>query len=332
MLPRIEHFVRDLSPAQARALFKHSVASISIAISSYCNRQCSYCPNSVADRKSHRFNMDDALFFSILRQLGAIGYDGLIHIHRYNEPLADRDYALARMRDIRAFLPNAPIRVFTNGDYMDRRYVDSMDRLGVAVVEATVHAGPGGRTDIASLIVEQDRRMAELGLEFTVTPEDGLAQKYRVATARCPGGMVLVINAHDFLRVDKTGNTWASDRGGSVAIEREHRRWMPCLSPFVEMEIEWDGTLLPCCQINNDAFSHRDYVMGTLRPDSDLFLAWAAPTYVKWRIAMSSTDPKPAPCTTCSYGTPIGEHGEAIVKRLAEMRALLAKHADAAPS
>jgi len=293
----IRHFVRDLSPDDARELFKKSVITVTIAISSYCNRKCSYCPNSIADRKSHKQYMSDDLFFSILRQLTKIDYSGQIYIHRYNEPLADKNYALARIRDIRVFLPKASISIFTNGDYLDRPYLDALAALGVAQVNATVHAGPGGATDIGALQKEQERRMEELGLAFEMYLEDDV----RIAEAKHPYGLKLVYNAHDFYRGAETGNTWAFDRG-VLSIPRKQVRTKPCLLQFAEMDIEWDGTLLPCCQINNDAFPHDDYVLGMLRPGDDMFVAWTSAKYVKWRFAMSSEEKKAAPCTTCTYG------------------------------
>jgi radical SAM protein with 4Fe4S-binding SPASM domain len=299
---RIEHFGRDLSPEDARDLFKRSVNTVTVAISSYCNRQCSYCPNSITDRKSNRYYMSDDLFFSLMRQLTKIDYDDTIYIHRYNEPLAEKDYALARIRDIRVFLPKAKIRIFTNGDYLDRAYLDDLADLGVTEIVATVHAGPGGKTDIAALAVEQDRRVSELGLAFTYN--DSEDDRVRVAVARHPKGLLLRYDAHDFYRGMEHGDAWAHDRGGVLPIPRKFVRTAPCLMQFVSVEVEWDGTLLPCCQIQNDAFAHDDYVLGKLTPESDIFTAWTNARYVKWRVRMSSNDLKDAPCTTCSYGAP----------------------------
>lgn len=315
MLPRIEHFVNGLPPEKSRVLFKKSVLRVSIAISSYCNRQCSYCPNSIVDRKSNAYFMSDDLFFNILRQLATIDYSEIIQIHRYNEPLAERDYALSRIGYIRAFLPNAKIHIFTNGDYLDRGYLDQLAKLGVAEIDVTVHAGPGGKTDIESLIYEQNRRMAEYGLKFQISPWDlaeAVAEKHRHGTAVHPDGMKLVINAVDFYRGLETGTAWAYDRG-VLKIPRAYVRDKPCMSQFCEMEIEWDGTLLPCCQINNDAFAHDNYVLGKLTPDSDIFSAWTNNAYVAWRVKMSTFEKKDAPCRTCSYGKPSGENLDEVI-------------------
>ena len=295
-----DHFTRDLSDDQAQAAFKRSVSLVAFAISSYCNRQCTYCPNSIADRKSTQNLMSDDLFFNILRQLSRIDYEGEINITRYNEPLADKEYALSRLRDIRVFLPKARICIFTNGDYMDRAYLDDLARVGVTSIMATVHAGPGGQTDIESLIKEQDRRLKELDLPFAF--EGSVAEKFRLATTTHPKGLHLTVAAHDFYRGAEKGNVWAFDRGGALDIPKKFRRTHPCMVQFSELNVEWDGSIMPCCQIQNEVFDHDKYVMGKLDGDSNIFQAWMNASFIAWRIKMFSFEQKDAPCTTCSYG------------------------------
>ena len=317
--PSLHHFVRDLPPDQARALFKSSVMRVTVAISSYCNRKCSYCPNSIADRKSHKNFISDDLFFSVMRQLCKIDFSGIIYLHRYNEPLADKDYTLSRIREVRAFLPQAKIHIFTNGDYLDRAYLEDLAVAGVAEIQATVHAGPGGQIDIESLTKEQDRRLSELALPFEFSYEDGV----RIATSIHPRGLKLVYNAHDFYRGADQGDAWAYDRG-VLPIPRTHVRQKPCLLQFIEMDIEWDGTLLPCCQVNNDAFPHDDYVLGKLKPEDDMFVTWTNANYVKWRLSMSSDQAKGAPCTTCTYGE-LPEDDVEVMPAIRKLRAVVAK-------
>ena len=230
MLPitprKLEYFTVIKNPDRARALFKESVGRVGISISSYCNRQCTYCPNSIVDRKSAQNFMSDDLFFSIMRQLSKIDYDGEINVTRYNEPLADKEYALSRLRDIRVFLPDATIHIFTNGDYLDRPYLDELAGLGVNRITATVHAGPGGKTDIDSLTTEQDRRLRELDLPYTLgnqTRED----RYRIATVPVGEHLVLDYVAHDFYRGAEKGNAWAFDRGGVLPIPKTVTRISP---------------------------------------------------------------------------------------------------------
>jgi radical SAM protein with 4Fe4S-binding SPASM domain len=298
-----EHFSEITNADEAARLFKKSVALVAFSISSFCNRRCTYCPNSVVDRKSKQNFMSDELFFNILRQLAQIDYRGQINITRYNEPFSDKEYAMSRITEIRKFLPHAPIVVYTNGDYLDRQYLDDLAKCGVHTIVATVHSGPGGKTDIASLKVELRRRLAEMELTFVVNHDE---EKALAVTAKHPDGLILSYLAHDFYRGSETGNAWAYDRGGSLPIPKTYVRKLPCLVQFTELNIEWDGSILPCCQIQNDMFANNDYVVGKLDGKSDIFLAWTAMSLVQWRRKMLSFETKTKPCASCSYGEPVG--------------------------
>jgi radical SAM protein with 4Fe4S-binding SPASM domain len=72
--------------------------------------------------------------------------------------------------------------------------------------------------------------------------------------------------------------------------------------PFDQLQIEWDGQMLPCCQIQPDAYEKDKYTLGRLTPTSDVFLEWTNANYVQWRKDLFSYEPKRAPCSTCSYG------------------------------
>jgi hypothetical protein len=298
---KLEYYAVISDPDRAAALFKASINRVGISISSYCNRRCSYCPNSIADRKSAQNLMSDDLFFNILRHLTRIDYDGEINIHRYNEPLSDKAYALSRLRDIRVFLPKAYIHIFSNGDYLDRDYLDALTQAGVNKITATVHSGPGGKTDIESLVKEHARRIEELGIPFEVDRTE-IEDRICVATARHEGRLEIEYLAHDFARVSPEGDAWAFDRGGALNLPKTFTRVTPCFTPFTEFEVEWDGTLLPCCQIQNDAFQHDNYVLGKLTPESNLFTAYTSAKYAEWRMKLFSYGAKESPCTTCTYG------------------------------
>ena len=65
------------------------------------------------------------------------------------------------------------------------------------------------------------------------------------------------------------------------------------------MQIEYDGTLLPCCNLRSDFDAHQSCVLGKLTPDSNIVDVWSGPAYVAWRNMLFSNLPKPPPCQTC---------------------------------
>jgi len=92
-------------------MFRQYVAQVEVEVSTFCNRRCSFCSNSLADRRNEHRYMEDALFSSIVRQLSSLDWQGVFSFHRYNEPLADRGYILRRLAEARRCLPGALLRI-----------------------------------------------------------------------------------------------------------------------------------------------------------------------------------------------------------------------------
>nr|WP_272886729.1 radical SAM protein [Phenylobacterium aquaticum] len=92
---------------------------------SYCNRRCSYCPNVVGDRIGPNQFMPADILEKIYGGLEEINYDRYLILNYYNEPLADRSI-IARISEARARLPNARIMIYSNGDYLDRAFIEEL--------------------------------------------------------------------------------------------------------------------------------------------------------------------------------------------------------------
>ena len=90
---------------------------IEIELFSYCNRTCSFCPNSFIDRLSFNELLDINLFKKIIKELKLVDYSNYISFSRYNEPLSYRDILDDRIKYIRKELPKSKLVLNTNGDY-----------------------------------------------------------------------------------------------------------------------------------------------------------------------------------------------------------------------
>ena len=102
---------------------------IEIELFSYCNRTCSFCPNSFIDRHTTNKLLDIDIFKKIIHELSAANYSNYISFSIYNEPLSHRDILEDRIKYIRKYVPNAKLVMNTNGDY---------DWNGIDVDELTV--------------------------------------------------------------------------------------------------------------------------------------------------------------------------------------------------
>src|SRR5215216_4357478 len=105
------HFRLDLSHGEAVELFKTHVELVEVETTSYCNRTCSFCPNSFIDRRSEKLTMPETTWQAILEGLREVDYNGTIVWSRYSEPLSERRI-LDRIREVREAAPR--IRVCIN--------------------------------------------------------------------------------------------------------------------------------------------------------------------------------------------------------------------------
>ena len=313
------HFFAQSDPALAALLFKKSVRGIALELSSFCNRTCSYCPNHLVDRRSGQIYMDDGVFANLVGALSRIGYARPLALQRYNEPFADRDYTLKRIRQIRDAVPGAAIEIFTNGDYLTHDLLETLHGLGCRKIYATHHFEPG-RYSWAEACDQLKHRVELLGFEYSPPTELPYALTYEL---RVGEGIKVEFAIYNFFGSDSNGQAFGSDRGQVLDIPTDYRRTSPCLRQFDELQIEYTGNLVPCCHIRSDAAAHSGFVLGRITADNDVFLEWANMNFAAWRRSMVGFDEKASPCTTCSY-KPIDEsprlrRWEASVRKLAPL-------------
>src|SRR5262249_15528341 len=90
-------------------------------------------------------------------------------------------------------------------------------------------------------------------------------------------------------------------RGGSVPIAIASVRTSPCLSPFYHVYIDYNGSVMPCCNLRSDVPAHQNAVVANLRDETDLFRIYASETMAAWRRGLVGFRPKTGHCATCSF-------------------------------
>ena len=94
-----------------------NIKLIEIELFSFCNRECSFCPNSFIDRHTNNKLLDVEVFKKIINELAKFNYSNYISFSRYNEPLSHRDILEDRIKYVRKVLPDTKLVMNTNGDY-----------------------------------------------------------------------------------------------------------------------------------------------------------------------------------------------------------------------
>jgi len=176
-----------------------------IEISTYCNRKCAYCPNSVFE--SPKKLMDFIIFKKAILRLKEIGFSGSLYFHFYNEPMLD-----TRLEKLVVYakkeLPNAMIRIFTNGDYLNIENMEALIKAGVMQFAISNH------TSNRKMF---DKRMAIMLKKFGKNME---------------------------IRYPQEGEL--SNRGGLVKIEKQDKR-KTCTEPLRTLQIDYLGNVILCC-------------------------------------------------------------------------------------
>lgn len=285
-----DHFSGVLSPEFARRLFKSSVAKVEIEPFTYCNRVCWFCPNAKIDRRSTNKYMSEELYVRILSDLSSISYSGAITWCRYNEPLADR-IILTRIRQARNALPGAHLYTHTNGDYLNWSLLDELREAGLNKLKVQVYLGANDRFSDTAMLTRMTQRLADLGLrsEFTLVQ----AGNRYVAKVLYTG-------------IDITFEGWnydkhAVDRAQTVEVSHKLKRTSPCVIPFTDIYIDYDGSMTPCCNIRSDVPTHKPYVVGNLSDGRSIFDVYADRQLAEWRKKLARFGEKANPCNTCAF-------------------------------
>jgi len=188
----------------------HQPRFVEVETTTYCNRRCSYCPNSIFDRglRKNEVLMPDELFHKIVRDLGQNNFCNQFSPHNYGEPLADK-----RMPDLleiaRAEMPLARIAIYTNGDFLTPELFDRLD-------ESVDH-----------FVITQHGEKMPPGVAAIFDRAGGTHPKIRYKTAA-----QIELNA--------------SNRAGLIPMEFNQRK--ACGVVMQELHINAHGQLILCCE------------------------------------------------------------------------------------
>ena len=278
--------------ADRKYLFRQFVAVVNFETSTYCNRKCLYCPVSVQGARQQRLMADD-VFEKTIHELQNIEYRGIISISLYNEPLADKSI-LRRIEGVRKALPWCYIRMNSNGDYMNREYLDQIIEAGGKEILITLHMNQGeSYTDAASENKIKDF-FARLQMDYTISHKK---EGHNITVDRNYHGLRLLV-------VTNNWQTDGNDRGGIVKTLSTEARTAPCASPFREVVMDIDGNFRRCCNMYVSSPA-----MANIMQTSMLDFFFSDEMY-QIRRELLGFGEKAAPCKTCNtfdYAMNIGE-------------------------
>jgi|10_taG_2_1085330.scaffolds.fasta_scaffold26082_2 hypothetical protein len=265
---------------------------LEVEVFSYCNRKCWFCPNSFVDRMSTNNYMPERTYLDLLEELRDHSFRGIISYSRYNEPFAD-DIIFTRMEQAKKIIPKVHLHANTNGDYLNKDKLLLAEKSGLKSLKIMLY----GTSDDPSKqytreevlkVLEKTNRRCELKLK---TVED---KTHKMTWVSQVGKMEVNVVAIDF----KISGT---DRGGTLDSLKREVRTRPCGMPMVDTFIDWNGNVMPCCNVRSDIKEHEWYIQGNINERSlvdCLFNKQAC----DFRQEMLTYAPKKGACSTCKTG------------------------------
>lgn len=267
---------------------------VSIETFAKCNASCTFCPYTTMERIGTK--MSDELIDSIIEELKDHPHPFLISPFKVNEPFLDKRL-IPICRKINEQLPNAILRLFSNGSALTEKHIDE-----VATLKRVTHLW------ISLNEYEAEAYKATMGLDFnrTVANLDLLHSKKAQGTFPWP---VMISRVRQALIPNDADNAFAAfvqDRWplfGVHLIKRDS--WLgftepndpevpdaPC-SRWFELSIMATGKVSLCCMDAEGAYQIGDIKDG-------VFATYNAPHWRERRLKMLSRKGI-SPCSTCNY-------------------------------
>lgn len=231
-----------------------NIRMVEIEIFSYCNRRCWFCPNSFIDRHSKNILMDEKLYLKILNELKSINYSKKISYSRYNEPTANKEVFLKRLRQAKEILPKALLHTNTNGDFLTREYLDEIYEAGLRSMNIQCYLKQDENFDIENIKQRIDKTAKKLNLDYKMVCE----KQDRCEVKFDYKDMNLRMYARDF---KINGN----NRGGSLKSILPQKRTRSCPIPSMDIYIDYNGAVMPCCNFRSDIKTHKKFILGNAK-------------------------------------------------------------------
>ena len=302
----IEQF-RDMSAAPLavkQAIVKYCVSLVSIEISSYCNRKCEYCPLSFLDwRRDPNNLMNKEMFMDIVDSLAEIDYDGQISLSLFNEPLYDREYVLWALKCVNKELPNARVKITSNGDYLTADYLDALCQTGLNELWISVHYNGAWDRDVQLDRIRDILERVGIGLQGQLDDSVDRRLVFIVDPSAYHSEHMSVFGlcTEDF-------SIHGQDRGGilneKVAITDNLDY---CDFIYTQIDVRYNGRVVPCCQLGSGADGLEKWEYGSVNDEGGIFSAYCSKAAADFRKSLFApremTTGIPEPCRNCSVAS-----------------------------
>jgi len=290
-------FQDNLDEKRLSETFVRHIRIFELEPHNYCNRNCDFCSNILVAR--HKNNNCDffpmELYDSCLHQLADMDYAGQIRFSRYSEPLYKPEMILEMISLARKICPKATTMIISNGDFLDKALLGQLAKKGLNRLHISVYLGKQQNWNQRLAEEKIDRVARKLGLKCG----DLYVEKNSLSTVLYGVSMSITTNCVNY---GKQG----FDRGGTLTDlrDKDFKRTSPCMQIFHNFTMDYDGTVMPCCNLRGDLDQHEKFIIGHSNGSGgNLLSIYGSERFLKWRRQMAIWSMKSGPCLTCKQLT-----------------------------
>ena len=91
--------------------------------------------------------------------------------------------------------------------------------------------------------------------------------------------------------------------GSKQSNQNSYERSDPCMLVMQNVTVDFNGAVMPCCNVRSDSVSHSSYMLGKIGSDGDLLSIWGNEKSIAWRDGLFSFKKHQAPCSGCTQLT-----------------------------
>lgn len=255
---------------------------VEVEFNSFCNRKCPWCPNKDIDRIKQRHDLNIESFEKVVKELHDKGFKGTFSFSRYNEPLADTELLSKYIKLIRAAFGTRVKIVFnTNGDYLKHDTLATIDVDEMTVMDYDMKGVEACR-----------KKLVNLGYEILAIEGNYIYFHYYDVDKAFKRVGLFVCN----------WPKWANfvSRGNSISYKIEKKeRTTPCMEPSAFLGIDFNGNVMPCCEVRSDNPKHKSMILGNVNHQT-IEEIWNSPKALGLRKVMADGDTSKYP-DVCKY-------------------------------
>lgn len=233
------------------------IRRIDIEIQSFCNRSCAWCPNADIDRKFYQI-LPDEIFTKLLYELKELNFGiypySSFSLLGFQEIFFNPFLLRRRVDEIRQYFPNIAITLHTNGDYLNEKSLLDLKVNKLHIMDYDCKGKEYWKNKLKQLHCQS--------IQYNINT-DRLSAIYN---------QILIT-----VRLNWPHHTPLENRGGFLKKEKLlNLQWknnmsirtIPCPEPTYFINIEYDGSVSPCCHIRSDIKEHQQYILGNLKEQS----------------------------------------------------------------